>query len=268
MYKLIQIRKREDGRVQYFNCGELQLEIGDYCIMEADRGIDYGQVFSEPELFLEDDMEQAPKRVIRKVTAGDQREIESNQSDAQAAFEVCQKKIEEKKLPMKLVEAEYSFDKSRLLFYFTSEGRVDFRELVKELAGIFKTRIEMRQIGVRDEAKMMGGVGLCGRPLCCASFLHDFEPINIRMAKMQRLPLDPDKISGVCGRLLCCLKYEDVFYRSAARMFPQDGEMVVTPRGEGKVVDLNLLKGTVVVEMEDDRKLEFPLKEITIKGNG
>lgn len=266
MYRVIQIRKRENGRVLCYDVGDLRVELGDYCILEAERGVDYGQVFSES-LTEEGRVEEPFRKVIRKVTPEDLQQIESNRKEAENTFGVCQRKIEEKNMSMKLVSAEYSFDKSRLLFYFTADGRVDFRELVKDLAGIFKTRIELRQIGVRDEARMMGGVGPCGRLLCCASFLHDFEPINIRMAKTQRQPLDPEKISGVCGRLLCCLKYEDEFYRAVSRKFPKDGQTVMTPRGEGKVVDANYIKGTVVIELEDDRKQEFSCREIEVKKN-
>ncbi len=267
MPKIVQIRKRENGRIVSYDIGELRLEPGDYCVLEAERGVDYGQVCTEP-ADAEGQGEEPLRKIIRKVTPEDLGRIDSNREEADNAFGVCQKKIEEKELPMKLVAAEYSFDKSRLLFYFTADGRVDFRELVKELAGVFKTRIELRQIGVRDEAKMLGGVGPCGRHLCCASFLHDFEPINIRMAKTQRQPLDPEKISGVCGRLLCCLKYEDEFYRSISRKFPKDGQTVTTAQGEGKVLDANYIKGTVLVELEDERKLEFPRGEVKIKKDG
>jgi cell fate regulator YaaT (PSP1 superfamily) len=265
MYKVVQVRQRENGKVHYYNVGELPLVVGNYYILEGERGIDYGQVLSEAELLLDGEMEGPLRRIIRPIEAEDQVQIEANQKDAAAAFETCQEKIGEKNLPMKLVEVEYSFDRSRLLFYFTAEGRVDFRELVKELAGIFKTRIELRQIGVRDEAKMMGGVGPCGRPLCCTGFLHDFEPINIRMAKAQRLPLDPVKISGVCGRLLCCLKFEDEFYRQTAKKFPREGAMVSTPQGDGKVIDLNFIKGEVVVETEDEKKVVVPYRDVKFK---
>ncbi|MCX6349742.1 MAG: stage 0 sporulation family protein [Candidatus Aureabacteria bacterium] len=268
MIKIIQIRRRENGRVHYYAVGDLVLAMGDRCVIEAERGIDFGEVISEPENLFEEKMEQPPLKIVRVVTAEDTRQIEANKKDTAQAYEVCQLKIDERKLPMKLVGVEYSFDRSRLLFYFTAEGRVDFRELVKDLAGIFKTRIELRQIGVRDEARMMDGVGRCGRRLCCAAFLRDFEPINIRMAKLQRLPLDPEKISGVCGRLFCCLRYEEEFYRSVVRDFPKDGVPVNTPQGPGKVLDVNLFKRTVTVELEDERKLEFQVADVIPRTGG
>ena len=209
MYRLVLLRRRENGRMHNYALGDLVIAAGDYCVIEAERGLDYGLVLSEPELYQEEEIEHQLRRTLRKASPQDLEQIEANRVSAREAFQVCQEKIAEKTLPMKLVKVEYSFDRSRLLFYFTAEGRIDFRELVKDLAGVFKTRIEMRQIGVRDEAKMLGGIGPCGRQLCCASFIHSFEPVNIRMAKIQRLPLDPDKISGVCGRLFCCLRYEE-----------------------------------------------------------
>lgn len=265
MQRVVQVRRREKGREHYYQVGELELKTGDYCILEGERGVDYGQILFEPELLPDDEMDESLGKIIRKVTPEDEKKIAANRKNAKEAFGTCQTKIDEKELPMKLVAAEYSFDQSRLLFYFTAAGRVDFRELVKDLAGIFKTRIELRQIGVRDETRMMGGIGICGRPLCCAGWLHDFEPINIRMAKTQRLPLDPDKISGVCGRLLCCLKYEDDFYREAGKKLPKEGTVVITPQGEGKVVGLLFLQDKVMVEMEDENTLVFSHRDIKIK---
>jgi len=266
MHNVARIRRREFGRGHFYETAEIALEMGDFCIVESERGEDYGQVLSPPSPLGDRKIKGPIRPVVRKLTAEDRENIETNRADAASAFETCQRKIEEKELEMKLIKVEYSFDRSRLLFYFTAEGRIDFRELVKELAGIFRTRIELRQIGVRDEARMMGGVGPCGRPLCCATFLLDFEPINIRMAKTQRLPLDPDKISGVCGRLLCCLKYEEDFYRSCSRRYPKDNSRVTTPEGEGKVIDCNFIKGVVTVELlEDDRKVVIPLKDINTR---
>ena len=262
MDNLVQIRIRTYGRDQYFQKGELCLKVGNYCIIEAVRGIDYGKVMSLPGAIKAEGLERPPKKVLRVMTEEDHHQVEANRVNARSAFATCHEKVDEKEIPMKLVTAEYSFDKSRLLFYFTAEGRIDFRELVKDLAAIFKTRIELRQIGVRDEARIRGGVGPCGLHLCCSSFIRKFDPVNIRMAKNQRQPLDPEKISGVCGRLLCCLRYEDEFYRAAGRRFPKDGDKVITPRGKGKVIDLNYLKEMVQVELEDNVKLEFPLKDI------
>lgn len=267
MIKVVQVRRRHKGKIQFYLPGDLRLKIGDFCVIEEERGLDYGKVISG---LLDWDAESSRtklRRIVRKMTPDDLEQMESNYRDSQAAFETCQRMIEEKEMTMKLVAAEYSFDKSRLLFYFTADGRVDFRELVKDLAAIFKTRIEMRQIGVRDEAKIKGGIGPCGLELCCATFIKDFDPINIRMAKAQRQPLDPDKISGICGRLFCCLKYEDDFYRAISKRFPSEGDDVVCPGGEGKVIDLNYLKKTVTVEMDDDRKATYSLKEIRKEKN-
>lgn len=260
---MIMIKRREYGRDQYYLPGDIPLKVGDYCIVEAERGIDYGKVMSLNVSQIPDEEKEISNKVVRVMTPDDHRQVAENLEGSSNAFDSCHQKVVEKGIPMKLVAAEYSFDKSRLLFYFTAEGRIDFRELVKELAAIFKTRIELRQIGVRDEARIRGGIGPCGLPLCCTSFVRKFEPVNIRMAKNQRQPLDPDKISGVCSRLFCCLKYEDDFYRTVGRRFPKDGAEVMTPRGKGKVIDLNYLKEIVLVELEDDIKQEFDLKEIT-----
>ncbi len=268
MDELVQIRRREYGRDQYYQRGDLPLEVGMYCVLEAERGIDYGKILSFPTAVRAEDQKKLPRKVIRIMTEEDHRQVEENRASAIQAFAVCHEKVGEKAIPMKLVVAEYSFDRSRLLFYFTAEGRVDFRELVKDLAAVFKTRIELRQIGVRDEARIRGGIGPCGIHLCCSAFIRRFDPVNIRMAKNQRQPLDPEKISGVCGRLFCCLRYEDEFYRCAGRRFPKDGAVVITPRGEGKVIDLNYIKEIVLVELENDLKLEFPLTDIKIKAGG
>ncbi|MDP8215151.1 MAG: stage 0 sporulation family protein [Candidatus Euphemobacter frigidus] len=262
MNDLVLIRRRAYGRDQYYRRRELRIELGDYCILEAERGVDYGKVMALPGEIKKEDLKKQPKKIIRVMTKEDHGQIEVNREKARNAFQTCHEKVIEKGITMKLVAAEYSFDQSRLLFYFTAEGRIDFRELVKDLAAIFKTRIELRQIGVRDEAKIRGGIGPCGLHLCCSSFLRKFDPVNIRMAKNQRQPLDTEKISGVCGRLFCCLRYEDSFYRTAFRRFPKDGDMVITPRGKGKVIDLNYIKETVLVEMEDEIKQEFSLKDV------
>lgn len=262
MDDLVLIKRRAYGKDQYYRRRELQIEVGDYCILEAERGIDYGKVMALPGEIKNEDLKKQPKKIIRVMTKEDHSQIEVNREKARNAFQTCHEKVVEKGITMKLVAAEYSFDQSRLIFYFTAEGRIDFRELVKDLAAIFKTRIELRQIGVRDEAKIRGGIGPCGLHLCCSSFLRKFDPVNIRMAKNQRQPLDTEKISGVCGRLFCCLRYEDSFYRAAFRRFPKDGDMVITPRGKGKVIDLNCIKETVLVEMEDEIRLEFSLKDV------
>lgn len=265
MYKVVQVRIREAGRIHYFKLGNMSIEIGCCCILETDRGQEYGEVVSEPETILDAEFEKPLQNVIRKATAEDQERIAKNKEESKKAFGVCSEKIEAHKLPMKLVYVEYSFDKHKLIFYFTADGRIDFRELVKELAGIFKARIELRQIGVRDEAKILGGIGCCGRVLCCAIFLKDFEPVNIKMAKTQQLPLNPDKISGVCGRLLCCLKYEYSTYKKYAKDMPQAGTRVITKQGEGLVKGVNVLKQTVVVDLGENREVTVPVKELKVK---
>lgn len=267
MYKVVQIRIRDAGRIHYFKIGGLSLEVGDRCIVETERGLEYGEVVSEPEMILDADKEEQLRNVLRKTTPGDEEKINKNKEEAGKAFDICVEKIAAHKLPMKLIYVEYSFDQHKLVFYFSAEGRIDFRELVKDLAAIFKARIELRQIGVRDEAKILGGLGCCGRSLCCATFLRDFVPVNIKMAKTQGLPLNPDKISGVCGRLLCCLKYEDDVYRKCARDMPAEGTKVITEHGEGTVKGINILKQTVVVDLGEGRIVTVPLKGIKICRN-
>ena len=207
------------------------------------------------------------KTVQRIATAGDKKQVVLNEQKEKEAFEICEQKIVAHKLPMKLIEVEYTFDVNKIIFYFTAEGRIDFRELVKDLAAVFRTRIELRQIGVRDEAKLMGGVGCCGRSLCCATFLGDFEPVSIRMAKEQNLSLNPTKISGICGRLMCCLKYENDCYGAACKKIvaPTAGRRVVTVDGEGKVIAVNSAKKNVTVLLDDNRTLVVPWEEVVEK---
>lgn len=264
MYRVVQVRIREAGRIHYFKVGEVSLEIGDHCIVESDRGLDYGEVVSESELILEAETQETLRNVVREANKEDEEKINKNKEEAKKAFGVCLEKIEVHKLPMKLIYVEYSFDQHKLVFYFSAEGRIDFRELVKDLAAIFKARIELRQIGVRDEAKILGGIGCCGRPLCCATFLRDFVPVNIKMAKNQGLPLNPDKISGVCGRLLCCLKYEDDVYMKCMKDIPPEGTKVVTEHGEGVVKDMDILKQTVKVDLGEDRIVTVSVKGLKI----
>lgn len=208
MQEVVEVRLREAGRIVYFLTGGLDLKPGDYCIVEADRGMDYGQVMSNKDILEGLNGDEPIRKILRIATEEDLARIEKDRQDASRAMSACKEKIEAHKLDMKLVDAEYSFDQSKLIFYFTSEGRIDFRDLVKDLAGIFRTRIELRQIGVRDEARLFGGFGPCGRQLCCELFLKNFTNIAIKMAKEQNLSLNPSKISGVCGRLMCCLSYE------------------------------------------------------------
>ncbi|MGB9792237.1 MAG: PSP1 domain-containing protein [Thermacetogeniaceae bacterium] len=227
---VVGVRFRKAGKIYFFKPGQLQLEKGDEVIVETVRGIEYGRVVIEPRWVPVEETVAPLREVIRKATPEDRIKVEENRRDAKEAFAICQQKIAEHGLPMKLIDAEYTFDRGKILFYFTAEGRVDFRELVKDLASIFKTRIELRQIGVRDEAKLLGGIGPCGRELCCCTFLCEFEPVSIKMAKWQNLSLNPTKISGICGRLMCCLKFEEDIYR------PCLGEESAPPPEEGEDV--------------------------------
>ncbi|MBU0758818.1 MAG: stage 0 sporulation family protein [Candidatus Omnitrophica bacterium] len=257
MREAIKVRMRETGNALYFERGDTYPKIGDYVIVEVERGHDYGQVTGGPEMILEADLDKPLKNVIRIATKEDIARINENKKRIKSAFQTCARKIQERKLDMNLIDAEYSFDRSKLIFYFTSEGRIDFRELVKDLAHIFKVRIEMRQIGVRDEARMLGGFGHCGRPLCCASFLKNFEPVTIRMAKEQNLPLNPSKISGCCGRLMCCLGYEFQNYKKYLKGLPREGDKIKTKEGKGKVISVNALKRKVLVELEEGKQIEL-----------
>ena len=262
MSNLVRIKRRIYGKDFLYRSEGISLRVGDHCIVDVERGIDYGKVVTLKPATETKDLKRSSSKVIRLMTEADHRTVEENRLAASRAFITCQDKVNQKGIPMKLVVAEYSFDRSRLLFYFTAEGRIDFRELVKELAAVFKTRIELRQIGVRDESRIRGGLGICGRQLCCCSFIRKFDPVNLRMARNQRQSLDPEKISGLCGRLFCCLCYEDEFYRAAGRRFPREGEQVTTPRGTGRVIEMNFITESVVVELEEDSRQEFLLAEI------
>lgn len=257
MYEVIQVRLREAGKISYFATAGLRPTIGSYVIVEADRGLEYGLVISDPEIILDAEVEEPLREIAREANPQDLSQIEKNKKKIKDVIVTCEQKIREHNLSMKLIEAEYSFDRSRIVFYFTAEERVDFRELIKDLAAIFKARIELRQIGVRDEARFLGGVGPCGRPLCCASFLKDFEPVTIKMAKEQNLPLNPTKISGLCGRLMCCLSYEYECYRELMEDLPKEGERIKTKGVRGKVVNVNALNRKVTVETEDGRQVEI-----------
>lgn len=262
--KVVQVKLRESGRSLYFRVWGLNLSIGEEVIVEGERGEMFGEVISRQNLTSREiGKGQLLKKVKRLATPEDKERLKENKVKEEEAFQACLTKIEERKVPMKLVSVEYSFDRSRITFSFTAEERVDFRELVKDLARLFKARIEMRQIGARDKARRLSGYGCCGQPLCCATFLKEFEPVTIRMAKEQRLSLDPDRVSGTCGRLLCCLMFECQTYRELGKKMPREGTRVLTRRGEGEVVDLNILKRTVTVELEEGQKMEFPLEELT-----
>lgn len=249
MPKVIGVRFKSAGKQYFFNPGTLSPVAGDAVIVETARGIEYAQTTGAPQEVDEKRVAQPLKRVLRIATDEDQRQQQLNTQKEKEARLICLKKIEEHRLDMKLVKVEYTFDRSKLIAYFTSGGRVDFRALVKDLASTFKVRIELKQIGVRDEAKMIGGLGSCGRPLCCSEFLGEFQPVSIKMAKEQSLSLNPTKISGVCGRLMCCLKYEQEHYEKTRRSLPHVGKEAITPDGRGTVVDINVLRETVRVRV-------------------
>ena len=265
MQKVIGVRFRQAGKIYFFDPLDLEVKRGNHVIVETVRGIEYGKVVSGIRHVKDDEVVLPLKPVIRIATDKDQKQVEENQKAAKSAMGVCLEKIRNHGLEMKLVDAEYTFDRNKIIFYFTADGRVDFRELVRDLAAVFRTRIELRQIGVRDEAKMLGGLGPCGRVLCCSSFLGDFEPVSIKMAKDQNLSLNPAKISGLCGRLMCCLKYENEVYEEAKRLLPDLGEQVVTKEGMGKVVSLNMLERRVQVELfETGALVEHAIDEVKI----
>lgn len=257
MVKVVGVRFRNAGKIYYFGPGTLDLETGNHVIVETARGVEMGTVMIAPREVPEDTVIQPLKPVIRIATDADERVVVKNREKEKEAFQICLEKIAKHKLDMKLVEAEYTFDNNKLLFYFTADGRIDFRELVKDLAAVFRTRIELRQIGVRDETKIRGGLGICGRPLCCSTYLTEFAAVSIKMAKEQNLSLNPTKISGVCGRLMCCLTNEEETYEVLNSQLPSVGDMVTTSDGlTGVVQSLSVLRGLVkvVVNLEDDEK--------------
>lgn len=266
MVKVIGVRFRQAGKIYYFDPGDLPVEKDMAVIVETVRGIEYGKVVIGIRYVNEDEVVLPLKKVMRIASAKDDQQMKENERDAKEALQICQEKIDHHSLEMKLVGAEYTFDRNKIIFYFTADGRVDFRELVRDLAAVFRTRIELRQIGVRDEAKLLGGIGPCGRVLCCSSFLGDFEPVSIKMAKDQSLSLNPAKISGLCGRLMCCLKFENDAYENAQDLFPDIGESVRTPDGTGRVVLLNLLERKVQVELVDSGiMVEHSLNEVQVQ---
>ena len=269
MVNVIGVRFQNAGKLYFFDPGSLWPTPGDFVIVETARGIEFGEVVTSMRE-INDELLQAPlKKVVRIATAQDVRHAQENKAGEKEAYAICQKKIAEHKLEMKLVSVENTYDNSKILFYYTANGRVDFRSLVKDLAAVFKTRIELRQIGVRDEAKMLGGLGPCGRPICCGSFLGDFQPVSIKMAKEQNLSLNPTKISGVCGRLMCCLKYEQDNYEQTRKRMPKVGKEVITPDGNGVVWDLNIIKETVRVRIQkgDSSELrDYPVADVQRPG--
>ncbi|SDZ66587.1 Cell fate regulator YaaT, PSP1 superfamily (controls sporulation, competence, biofilm development) [Evansella caseinilytica] len=267
MHRVAGVRFKKAGKIYYFSPGEIDINAGDYVIVETARGIEFGKAVIGIKEVDDNDVVLPLKNVLRKATEKDKLIVEENREEAQKAFAICIEKIAEHQLDMKLVDVEYTFDRNKVLFYFTADGRIDFRELVKDLAAIFRTRIELRQIGVRDEAKMLGGIGPCGRMLCCSTFLGDFEPVSIKMAKDQSLSLNPTKISGLCGRLMCCLKYENDLYETAKKELPDLNEEMETSYGRGKVVGLNMLERLVQIELfESGRIIDFTLDELMKEG--
>ncbi len=268
MKKVIGVRFRTAGKIYYFSPGDLPVKRGSHVIVETSRGLEYGRVVGDPMELEDKKVPQPLKTVLRMATPEDEEQERTNRIKEREAFEVCLSKIRRHELDMKLIDAEYTFDNSKILFYFTADGRVDFRDLVKDLAGVFRTRIELRQIGVRDETKILGGIGICGRALCCHSYLSDFVPVSIKMAKEQNLSLNPTKISGVCGRLMCCLKNEEDTYEELNRNLPGIGDEVEGDDGlRGEVESVNVLRQTVriLVEVDDEKELhEYGVDHLTV----
>ena len=269
MTRVIGVRFRNVGKIYYFSPKDLEIHTGDHVIVETARGIEYGHVVLAPRDVEDEKVIQPLKEVIRIANPQDDKKEEINRKKEKEAFQVCLKKIREHSLEMKLIDVEYTFDNNKILFYFTADGRIDFRELVKDLAALFKTRIELRQIGVRDETKILGGIGICGRPLCCHTYLSEFVPVSIKMAKEQNLSLNPTKISGVCGRLMCCLKNEEETYEELNRKLPNTGDRVTTPEGlKGEVQSVNVLRQLVkvIVDVEDEKEIrEYQASELKFK---
>ena len=269
MIKIVGVRFRKAGKIYYFDPAGMEIETGTHVIVETARGIEFGTVMIPPREMEEDGVVQPLKPVIRIATEADEITEQKNKEKEKEAFQICLEKIAKHKLEMKLVEAEYTFDNNKLLFYFTADGRIDFRELVKDLASVFRTRIELRQIGVRDETKILGGIGICGRPLCCSTYLSEFIPVSIKMAKEQNLSLNPTKISGVCGRLMCCLKNKEETYEYLNSRLPNVGDYVTTIEGlKGEVQSVSVLRQLVkvIVEVNDEKEIrEYKVDELKFR---
>lgn len=271
MSKIVGVRFRDVGKIYYFYEGKEAVKHGDKVIVQTARGLECGSVTTEKALPQAKKNLYNLKKIIRKATPADLRKLKENQKKCKEAFKICEKKILAHKLDMKLIDVECIFDNSKLLFYFTADGRVDFRALVKDLASVFRTRIELRQVGVRDEARMLGGLGICGKPFCCSTFLDDFQPVSIKMAKEQNLSLNPTKISGTCGRLMCCLKFEHEAYRELLEKTPKVGALVDTPEGKATVIDLNLLTGKLTLQLKkspDAAPLTMNVKDVKLIKDG
>ena len=269
MIRVIGVRFRTAGKIYYFDPGKLDIRRGEHVIVETARGIEYGTVVGDPKDEEDDKVIQPLKAVLRIATPKDDEQEAANKQREKEAFKICLEKIRKHNLQMKLIDAEYTFDNNKVLFYFTADGRIDFRELVKDLASVFKTRIELRQIGVRDETKILGGIGICGRPLCCHTHLSEFAPVSIKMAKEQNLSLNPTKISGVCGRLMCCLKNEEETYEELNRRLPNVGDYVTTEDGlKGEVHSVNVLRQLVkvIVDVDDEKEIqEYKVEQLRFK---
>ncbi len=277
MVKVVGVRFKKAGKVYYFDPDQLQIDESANVIVETARGVEFGEVVIPVREVKDEDIVAPLKKVMRIATEEDVKHASENSRKEKEAFATCLQKIADHNLEMKLIDVEYTFDNNKILFYFTADGRVDFRELVKDLASVFKTRIELRQIGVRDESKMMGGIGVCGRVLCCSSYLGEFQPVSIKMAKEQGLSLNPTKISGICGRLMCCLKYEQEAYEQIIKTAPKTGAIVDTPDGQGVVVETFMIKETVKVKLDkgndtDLRAYKFNevklIKDVTVRDEG
>ena len=269
MVKIIGVRFRNVGKIYYFNPKNFQVSPGEHVIVETARGVEYGTVVLGPKEVDDNEVVQPLKDVIRVATPKDDAKAESNRKKEKEAYQICLQKIRAHELEMKLIDVEYTFDNNKVLFYFTADGRIDFRELVKDLAAVFKTRIELRQIGVRDETKILGGMGICGRGLCCHTYLSEFAPVSIKMAKEQNLSLNPTNISGVCGRLMCCLKNEQETYEYLNKRLPNTGDTVTTPEGiKGEVQSVNVLRQLVkvIVDIEDEKEIrEYKVEELKFR---
>ena len=270
MQTVVGVRFKKACKIYYLGLGGLELAQGDGVVVKTARGVEFGTVVIGPRDVPDSEVVQPLKDVQRKATQEDIDKLAENSEKEKEAYAICEEKIRLRELPMKLISVEYTLDVNKIIFYFTAEGRIDFRELVKDLAAVFHTRIELRQIGVRDEAKLLGGIGCCGRPLCCATFLGDFEPVSIRMAKDQSLSLNPTKISGICGRLMCCLKYENDLYQGCCKQNsiiapPKQGSRVVSMEGEGKAISINMQKRTVTVLLDSKKTIVASWEDVVEK---
>lgn len=264
MGKIVEVQVGEFRSVEYFDLNDIEGQRNDYVILEVERGSEFGRIISDPNAVCKTSTEKTAGKILRKATEGDLKQIANNQMKAKDALNVCIRKIVDRKLQMQIVKCEYTFDCSKIIFFFLAEGRVDFRNLVKDLAGVFRVRIELKQIGVRDRAKVIGGYGICGRELCCSSYLKSFHPLSIKMSKEQGLPLNPTRISGTCGRIKCCMAYEYNVYKEYGKNLPHIGDKITTDDGKGRVIEVNVLKGIVMIDMGEGRivKKEYPVPAV------